>query len=292
MDKLESMLEAVSTPGNAKYGQYMDIDQQNAIFAPSASSQDQVKSWLESNDITSYMSDGSLVTFTTTVSKANALLNTTFAYYTNGATTKLRTMEYSIPDTLASALDFVAPTTFFGNTKSQRVVSQAATAPEAMQKRVDISTSCLKQVEYEGESYELFTPQCYKESFNISDYKVDPSAGSTIAFGSFLNESASYSDLALFEKAFDIPSQNFTVTIIQNGATYNLNDQDPDTESDGEANLDVQNIVGIVDGLPVSEYVTPTMENAIVGLSRSFAAHLSHQARSCLREAQSFWRAT
>lgn len=255
MDKLDSMLEAVSTPGNAKYGQYMDIEDTNAMFAPSSSSQKQVQSWLESNGVKSYHNDGSLITFTTTVGKANALLNTTFAYYTNGATTKLRTMQYSIPDTLGNALDFVAPTTFFGNTKAQRAVPQTAAASEVVEKRQEVSRSCLKKVEFQNETFELFTPQCYKETFNIGDYQADPSCGSTIAFGSFLNESASYSDLALFEKAFGLPKQNFTVTIIQNGATYNLNDQNPLTESDGEANLDVQNIVGLVDGLPVSQYV-------------------------------------
>lgn len=234
------------------------------MFAPSASAQKQVKSWLESQGVTQLSNDGSLMTFTTTVEKANTLLNTTFAYYTDGLTTKLRTMDYSIPDTLAGSLDFITPTIFFGSTKAQKLPSSPIEASvEDVEKRQTVSNSCLKTVHYHNKTYELFTPDCYKESFNISDYKVDKSAGSTIAFGSFLNESASYSDLALFEKTFNIPSQNFTVTIIKNGATYNLNDQNPLTESDGEANLDVQNIAGIVNGLPISEYVTPWVQSAM-----------------------------
>ena len=35
-----------------------------------------------------------------------------------------------------------------------------------------------------------------------------------------------------------------------------VDNQDPVTEMDGEANLDAQNIIGLVDGLPVGEYIT------------------------------------
>ena len=76
-----------------------------------------------------------------------------------------------------------------------------------------LQTSCLVDVEVESapnvtEPFTLLSPACLKELYNIGDYTVDPSAGSTIAFGSFLNQSSSYSDLALFEQRFGIPPQN------------------------------------------------------------------------------------
>ncbi|CZT24372.1 related to tripeptidyl-peptidase I [Ramularia collo-cygni] len=237
LDKLEPLLEAVSTPGSPQYGH-------------------QIKSWLESHGIKIQSNDGTLMTFTTTVDKANTILNTTFAYFTNGATTKLGTTEYSIPNALTDSIDFVTPTTFFASTKFQRVLPHTVNTNKRIEKRQTFSNSCLETVEYEGGRYGLFTPECYKQQFNIGDYKVDVAAGSTVAFSSFLNESASFSDLALFEKAFSIPSQNVTKTVIQNGVSYNVNDQNPLTEQDGEANLDVQNIIGLADGLPVSEYIT------------------------------------
>lgn len=191
------------------------------------------------------------MTFTTTVTKANALLNATFAHYTNGATTKLRTTEYSIPDNLTDVIDFISPTTFFGNSKSQGLrAAPIATTNDGDSEKRGATKSCLQYVQYYGD---LWTAECYKESFNISDYTVDISAGSTIGFGSFLNDSAIYSDLAAFEKASGLPSQNFTKTIIQNGVSYDLDNQDPAVNSQYEANMDLQNIVGLVDGLPVSE---------------------------------------
>lgn len=59
--------------------------------------------------------------------------------------------------------------------------------------------------------------------------------------------------MAKFENIWSLPSQNFTVLALINGG---VNNQDPATEEDGEANLDVQNIIGLVDGLPVGEYIT------------------------------------
>lgn len=66
-------------------------------------------------------------------------------------------------------------------------------------------------------------------------YTPDPTSGSHIGFGSFLNQSAIYSDLFQFEEFFGIPHQNFS-TILIAGAT---NDQNTVTAQFGEADLDV-----------------------------------------------------
>ncbi|RAL58921.1 hypothetical protein DID88_009212 [Monilinia fructigena] len=46
IDKLESKLLAVSTPGNAEYGQHLGADEANTYFGPSAGANDAVTSWL------------------------------------------------------------------------------------------------------------------------------------------------------------------------------------------------------------------------------------------------------
>jgi tripeptidyl-peptidase-1 len=76
-----------------------------------------------------------------------------------------------------------------------------------------------------------------KELYNVGDYVPSASSGSQIGFGSFLNQSAIYSDLFQYEEYFGIPHQNFS-TILIAGAT---NDQDTATAQFGEANLDVSN---------------------------------------------------
>lgn len=80
-----------------------------------------------------------------------------------------------------------------------------------------------------------------------------PKSGSNIAFANFLNKTPSYRDLDLFEKAFKIPEQKFAVLALLNGG---VNDQDPLTQTDGEANLDVQNMAKLVGGLPIYTYIT------------------------------------
>jgi tripeptidyl-peptidase I len=93
-------------------------------------------------------------------------------------------------------------------------------------------------------------PQCLKELYKI-DYTPDPKSGSKVAFVSYLEEYARYSDLALFEKniAPYAAGQNFTV-IQYNGG---LNNQTSNDDS-GEANLDLQYELGIAAPLPVTEF--------------------------------------
>ncbi|KXL43435.1 MAG: hypothetical protein FE78DRAFT_152318, partial [Acidomyces sp. 'richmondensis'] len=186
------------------------------------------------------------------VGAANALLDAQFALYTDGEAVKLRTTSYSIPDDLEEAVDLIYPTTFFGNMRANRAVPTRTENHDPPTRR-QLNPACETTVVLDNQTFPLIGPQCLKELYNISDYKPDPSAGSTIAFGSFLNQSASYSDLAKFENIWSLPSQNFTVLALINGG---VNNQDPATEEDGEANLDVQNIIGLVDGLPVGEYIT------------------------------------
>jgi len=188
------------------------------------------------------------------------MLNANFTLYTNGYGTHLRTLSYSVPDELRGAVDVITPTTYFGGTTAHNKAprSPATKTKRAPPSKRQLATSCETTIEYPitantTEAFTLLSPQCLKELYNIGNYTVDKSAGSTIAFGSFLNESASYSDLAIFEQTFGIPSQNFTVLALINGG---VDDQNATTEMDGEANLDVQNIIGLVDGLPVGEYIT------------------------------------
>ncbi|RAL58922.1 hypothetical protein DID88_009213 [Monilinia fructigena] len=96
------------------------------------------------------------------------------------------------------------------------------------------------------------TPQCIKELYSVGNYTPSVSSGSRIGFGSFLNQSALYTDLFQFEELFNIPAQNFSVTLINGG----VNDQNPKTAQIGEANLDVQNIIGVAHPLPVEEFIT------------------------------------
>lgn len=87
---------------------------------------------------------------------------------------------------------------------------------------------------------------------NVGNYTPSVKSGSRVGFGSFLNQSALYADLFDYEKLYGIPAQNFSVTLINGG----VNDQNATTAQVGEADLDVQNIVGVAHPLPVTEFIT------------------------------------
>ncbi|OJJ45231.1 hypothetical protein ASPZODRAFT_133860 [Penicilliopsis zonata CBS 506.65] len=235
LDLLESTLLAVSTPGSDSYGQFLDVDEVETRFP--LANDTAVVSWLKEAGVTQISRQGGLVNFATSVETANSLLNTTFAVYAKGGSRKTRTTQYSVPEDLVGDIELIAPTVFFGRPIADRSVDfQAADTSVAAKRTTDVC--------------EKITPDCLKEQYNISDYTPLASSGSRIGFGSFLNESALYSDLDLFTEHFGIPEQNFTVETINGG----VNNQTVDPE--GEADLDVQSIVGISHPLPVTEFIT------------------------------------
>ena len=90
------------------------------------------------------------------------------------------------------------------------------------------------------------------QMYNVGDYTPDPKSGSRVGFGSFLNFSAQYTDVALFEKHFNIPSQSFSVVTIAGG----VNAQASDYPTVGEADLDAEYMIAMSHPLPVTEFIT------------------------------------
>jgi tripeptidyl-peptidase-1 len=270
LDQLEPKLASASTPGGPGYGQYLDIDDIDSIFGASDESKDAVTSWLQDGGVTDITPKGSSIWIKTTVEKANTLLGTQFKTYTDqvGAQ-KVRTTEYSVPDDLADHIDLVAPTTYFGKSKAARygnikasakqLAKRAAAPKDAMGnllRRSAVPAACNQTITYAGRVFPAFTPDCLKQQYNIGSYTPDPKSGASIAFSSFLNESASFSDLTLFEQHFGIPVQNFSVVLVNPDEGATDQPQPPSDANDGEANLDVQNIVGLTHPMPVTEYIT------------------------------------
>lgn len=238
--KLESKLRSVSDPSSSHYGQYLSKDEVNALFAPSNHSRTAVESWLKDAGITAVSSRGPLVDFVTTVAKANELLGADFAWFDVEGHKKLRTTEYSIPDTLTAHIDLVAPTTFFGRTKSHRMIPDDETS-ELDSRQARNTTTCLS----------VITPDCLEEAYNYGSYKADPAAGSRVAFASFLNQSARQEDLTQYLNTFKLPPRNFTTVLINGGEDH----QDPNGDI-GEANLDAQFLAAVTKNLPLKQFIT------------------------------------
>lgn len=155
IDQLQSKLLAVSTPGNAQYGQHLDVDEVNSMFAPTAQTISAVESWLKASGVSQMTTDGHFINFATTVGTANSLLNTTFLTYKNYGVAKIRATQYSIPDDLVSHIDLISPITYFGKT-----VANIPTFTRTTKTKKDVATQV---VSVDPVCHTSITPQCIKE---------------------------------------------------------------------------------------------------------------------------------
>lgn len=245
IDQLESKLLDVSTPGSANYGAHWDDDTVKSFFSPSSEAISSVTAWLEDGGVTNYNIDGAFIDFGATLETANSLLNASYRHYTKDGTLKLRTLSYTIPDDVESHIALIDPGLYIGNSqafvpKPSRTMPKVA--PRKLATRTTIDAACQTSI----------TPSCLKELYNVGNYTPTVSSGSKIGFGSFLGESAQYNDVFVYEKFYGIAPQNFSVVLIANAT----NDQDASTASFGEADLDVENIIGVAHPLPVVEFIT------------------------------------
>ena len=244
MEQLESKLMALSTPGHAEYGQWMDSHDIDNLFPPADPSE--VDDWLRSHGVNNVQQQGGLLQLETDVATANKLLDTDFAWYQQGSTKRLRTTKYSVPNHLRHSIDLVSPTTFFGEPKGahsfrELKLPQTSNVSHSTQNSAGVDQSC----------YNFITPKCLRQMYQVGHFTPNPDSGARIGYGNFLNQTSSYKDLALFEEKFGLPSENFSTTLINGG----VNDQSPDAAT-GEANLDVQLIVALSHPLPVEAYIT------------------------------------
>jgi len=111
---LEDALMAVSTPGDAQYGQFLSKEEVEAFVAPSQETSDAVTRFLSDNGLTAskVTPAGDWLSINVTVVQANELFAAQFDSFIDNSTgeTTVRTLEYSIPTDLKGHLDFVHPT--------------------------------------------------------------------------------------------------------------------------------------------------------------------------------------
>ncbi|KAL4787094.1 peptidase S8/S53 domain-containing protein [Aspergillus varians] len=251
----EQALLDMSTPGNANYGQHFDsYDQMKELLLPRAESTSSVGNWLKSAGVTEFEQDADWINFRTTVSQANSLLDADFLWYATTdndrkAARLLRTLHYSVPSDISSHINMIQPTTRFGNMRAQRATMR--TKPVFLETSRQLINAVHAGTLDHCDS--AITPSCLSSLYKTKGYKADAKRGSKVAFASFLEEYARYADLEEFEEDYApyAIGQNFSVVSFHGG----LNDQNS-TEDSGEANLDVQYIVGVSSPVPVTEFTT------------------------------------
>ncbi|KAI0468320.1 tripeptidyl-peptidase [Xylaria cf. heliscus] len=247
--ELEQAVIEMSTPGHPSYGKHLSRLELRSYTAPTEEALSSVISWLSKSNIKPLVNND-WITFSTNVETANELLNTTFAWYQyeKGGSPKLRTLDYSVPDELAKNIDLIQPTTRFGQLGARKstIFDMQILGPADEKAKVEATDAAAADC-----NTSQITPACLKSLYNIN--YTPPASGNLVAFASYLEEYARYSDLASFESRW-LPSavgQNFSVQLVNGG----LNNQNSNSDS-GEANLDIQYILAVSAPIPILEYST------------------------------------
>lgn len=259
VDSFYQKFMAISTPSHIDYGKHMDNHEIRNLLKPKDESLDAILDWLEGYNITDFTHNGDWVTLQTKVENANRLLNTNFSWYrSDDGEEILRTMQYSLPWFVSTHINFIQPTTRFGNLKQMRssIKTSENIFEGAYSRKADLEAKISWR---DGETKlnatvcnGLITPQCLFELYNIH-YSATNVSKNKIAYASFLEEYAQNSDLDIFTAAAApyAAGQNFSVVEYNGG----LSVQDSDTDSQ-EANLDNQYIISMGYPIPVTEIST------------------------------------
>jgi len=114
LDKLERTLMAVSDPQSGNYGQHLTHEEIQQLVTPRPDSISMVVEWLTDHGITSWSSSSNndFIQFVTSVATAEKLLEAEYHSFkhTKFDVTVIRTFNYSIPNKIKYAIDFISPT--------------------------------------------------------------------------------------------------------------------------------------------------------------------------------------
>ncbi|KAI7909166.1 tripeptidyl-peptidase 1 [Pyricularia oryzae] len=279
---LEQVVLQVSNPRHANYGQHLTRDELRSYTAPTPRAVRSVTSWLVDNGVDDYTVEHDWVTLRTTVGAADRLLGADFAWYAGpGETLQLRTLSYGVDDSVAPHVDLVQPTTRFGGPVGQAShIFKQDDFDEQQLKTLSVGFQVMADPPANGPgsikaacNESGVTPLCLRTLYRVN-YKP-ATTGNLVAFASFLEQYARYSDQQAFTQRVlgpGVPLQNFSVETVNGGA----NDQQSKLDS-GEANLDLQYVMAMSHPIPILEYSTGSRGPLVPTLDQPNANNSSNE---------------
>ncbi|KAI1998222.1 Tripeptidyl-peptidase sed2 [Ophidiomyces ophidiicola] len=236
---LHRTLLEISTPGSRRYGQHMKRDEVQAMVAPDPKASDGLVAWLREGGVKVENIDnrGDWIDFSTTVDKAERLLNTQFYHFMDKSNKarKIRSLEYSLPSGISRHVRTVQPTTFFGQMEHHR--SHILRPIKSMS---DFASSAA-----------LNTPATLRQLYSMQGFKVTNKTRNLLGVSGYLDQYARYSDLNTFIQRYapEAKGATFSVELLNGGK----NDQNSRQDS-VEASLDIQYAVSLAYNTSVTYY--------------------------------------
>ncbi|KAH9226139.1 hypothetical protein K456DRAFT_1754958 [Colletotrichum gloeosporioides 23] len=221
----EDVLRAISDPSSDKFGHHLSADEVSEMFAPSADVVRQTAKWLNSAGIPrssmSVSSDGSHISFNTTVERAERLIDATFYSYSKDNSIQLATKSFRLAAHISGNIDAVLPGIDLGGVPS----AVAKAKPFSM-----LSTTTLKRQSPPSQQLDCFKymmPECYRSLYNM------PTTNATV--------STSQNSLGIYQPAWILPVNGGYLQDDVKMWPFNL-----------ESNLDHEYAMSLISPLPVT----------------------------------------
>ncbi|KAJ7499925.1 family S53 protease-like protein [Mycena latifolia] len=242
---LERALLDVSHPSSANYRNHLSKTEVNALVAPSDEAAAAVQAWLASHGLVAdtSMSAGHWLAVAVPVSKANGMLAANYETFVHVSSRKTYTRTLSFSE-VADFIDHVHPTTAFNNPQSRGLALSIPQLAATMSSDGENSCATITPSMHSSAS-----TSCLQSLYEIPTAAATESSN-RIAVAGYINQFANNADLEAFLKAFRRDMNSSTTFTAQ---TFD-GVRDPQDASDAglEANLDIQYIVSLVTGIPVS----------------------------------------
>lgn len=243
---LEEAVMAVSTPGNARFGQHLTKEQVEAFVAPTKETLDAVTSFLQENGISAQTASpaGDWLSFSIPVSKANEVFDADFNVFTHQDTgsESLVTMAYSIPTDLTDHIELVHPTISFNNPLGLK--PKFTVPPKLVPATTNISSDAVP-----ASCSTTITPACLQALYGIPTTPATITSN-TLGVSGYIGQFANQADLKTFLTLLrpDInPNTGFTLETLDGGSN-----PQGQAQAGIEADLDTQYTIGVATGVPVS----------------------------------------
>ncbi|KFY24098.1 hypothetical protein V491_02288, partial [Pseudogymnoascus sp. VKM F-3775] len=268
----EQTLLDVSTPDHPKYGQHLSEAELKYMLKPRDESTESVVSWLDSAKIPAadIKNDGEWINFRATVAQAEELLSTKFYVYKHNEDNKemIRTLQYSLPSSVAPHVLTIQPTTRFSRMMAQRSTIHDV---DALNSVFGVAAANLKAPAVPSTELDVkacnasITPACLRALYNVGDYQADPKGKSLFGVAGYLAQYAKVKDLNNFIEKYApyAAGANFTPISVRGP-----NNPQNTTDDDVEANLDIQYAVAMSYNIPVNYYSTDGLGELVPDLDQ------------------------
>nr|AJD23156.1 putative serine protease [Onygena corvina] len=222
----------ISNPKHARYGQHMSREEVDAYLQPPSHMTDSVYEWLASEGISkpSIKVNTDWFTFTTTVEKAEKMLNTRFYKFRNNmdGSSVIRTLEYSVAASVAPYVHMIQPTTKFSAPRPE--LSSVFTT--------ELNINSAQEVDCNV----TITPDCIRDLYKMGNTFATKDPRNRLGISGYLEQFARLDDFSTFIDMF-VPSLKGT-TFDFKSISGGENQQNSTLDS-VEASLDVDYAIGL-----------------------------------------------